>query len=100
MSTNFKDLVKDVERSSTPEERKELDAARQRFSIGARLLHRRMAAGLTQQQLAEASGIAQSEISRIERGQANPTAHTLEALGRPLGVALDYADVRTGAVGE
>lgn len=94
MSSEFENLVKDVERSSSPEELKELDAARQRFTIGARLLHRRMSAGYTQQQLAEASGVPQSEISRIERGQANPTVQTLEALGAPLGVVLDYAEIR------
>lgn len=91
MSTNFEDFVKDVELDSTSDERRELDAARRRFSIGARLLERRMAAGLTQQQLADASRVPQSDISRIERGHANPTVQTLEALGAPLGVTLDYA---------
>ena len=58
--------------------------------MGARVLQQRLAAGLTQQQLAAASGIAQADISRIERGQINPTAATLETLGGPLGVTLDY----------
>jgi ribosome-binding protein aMBF1 (putative translation factor) len=88
-TTNFKDFVREVEGRSTPEERRELDAARARFKIGARLLQQRLAAGLTQQELAASSGIAQADISRIERGQANPTAETLEALGGPLGVTLD-----------
>jgi ribosome-binding protein aMBF1 (putative translation factor) len=88
-TTNFEDFVREVEGRSTPEERRELDAARARFTIGARLLQQRLAAGLTQQQLAAASGIAQADISRIERGQSNPTAETLEALGSPLGVTLD-----------
>jgi transcriptional regulator with XRE-family HTH domain len=50
----------------------------------------RLAAGLSQQQLATASGVAQADISRIERGQVNPTAATLQTLGGPLGVTLDY----------
>lgn len=41
---------------------------------------------LTQKQLAEQTGIDQAEISRIERGQANPTTATLGALTRALGV--------------
>lgn len=90
-STNFDDFVNEVEKKATDVERQELDSARQRFSIGARLLARRTAAGFTQQQLAEEAGIPQSEISRIERGQANPTLQTLEALGAPLGMTLDYA---------
>jgi transcriptional regulator with XRE-family HTH domain len=89
MSTQFDDFVRGVEGQSTPEERGELDAARARFKIGARVLQHRLAAGLTQQQLASASGIAQADISRIERGQSNPTTETLEALAGPLGVALD-----------
>ena len=91
MSNDFHDFVRDVERENTPQERTDLEAARRRFSIGLKLLERRMSAGMTQQQLADASGVPQSEISRIERGQANPTVQTLESLGAPLGVTLDYA---------
>jgi ribosome-binding protein aMBF1 (putative translation factor) len=90
MTTKFDDYVREVEDASTDEERRELDAARARFRIGARLLKRRQAAGLSQERLAAASGIAQADISRIERGQANPTAATLQTLGGPLGVTLDY----------
>jgi len=90
MTTKFDDFVREVENGSTDEERRELDAARARFRIGARVLQQRLTAGLTQQQLAKASGIAQADISRIERGQINPTAATLETLGGPLGVTLGY----------
>lgn len=90
MKTKFDDYVHEVEDNSTEEESRELNAARARFRIGARLLQQRQAAGLSQQQLATASGVAQADISRIERGQVNPTAATLETLGGPLGVTLDY----------
>jgi ribosome-binding protein aMBF1 (putative translation factor) len=90
MTTKFDDFIREVEDNSTDEERRELDAARARFRIGARLLQQRQAAGLSQQQLATVSGIAQADISRIERGQINPTAATLQTLGAPLGVTLDY----------
>jgi transcriptional regulator with XRE-family HTH domain len=43
---------------------------------------------LTQKELAAVSGINQGEISRIERGQTNPTATTLAALLAPLGARL------------
>jgi transcriptional regulator with XRE-family HTH domain len=89
MNANFGDFVREVENESTPAERRELDAARARFKLGARVLQRRRAAGFTQQQLAAASGIGQADISRIERGQSNPTAETLQALAGPLGVTLD-----------
>jgi ribosome-binding protein aMBF1 (putative translation factor) len=89
MTTNFDDFVRELEGRSTAEERRELDAARVRFKIGARVLQQRLAAGLTQRQLASASGVAQADISRIERGQANPTTETLQALAGPLGFTLD-----------
>ena len=88
-TTSFDDFVGEVEGRNTREESRELDAARARFKLGARVLQQRLAAGLTQQQLASASGIAQADISRIERGQSNPTAETLAALTGPLGVTLD-----------
>jgi ribosome-binding protein aMBF1 (putative translation factor) len=94
MSTKFKDFVEEVERNADAEERRKLDAARRRFGIGAKLLERRMAAGMTQRELAAASGVDQAEISRIERGQANPTSQTLQALGEPLGVILDFAPLQ------
>lgn len=90
-STNFKDFVEDIERTPDAEERRLLEDSRRRFSIGAKLLERRLAAGMTQRQLADASGVGQAEISRLERGQSNPTAQTLQALGGPLGVTLDFA---------
>jgi ribosome-binding protein aMBF1 (putative translation factor) len=90
MNNNFKDYVAEVEEKASPEERRELDAARARFRIGTKILQQRLSSGLTQQQLSEASGIAQADISRIEHGQANPTADTLQALARPLGVTLDF----------
>jgi len=89
MTTKFADFVREVEDRSSEEERRDLDAARIRFQIGARVLRQRLSAGMTQQELSKASGVAQADISRIERGQANPTALTLEARGRPLGTTLD-----------
>ena len=45
-------------------------------------------ADLTQKQLAELSGIDQSDISKIERGIANPSVLTLERIARALGGKL------------
>ncbi|HEV3000722.1 MAG TPA: helix-turn-helix transcriptional regulator [Solirubrobacteraceae bacterium] len=91
MSTNFRDFVEEVERNADPEERRLLEESRRRFGIGSKLLERRMAVGMSQRELAAASGVDQAEISRIERGQSNPTAQTLQALGEPLGVTLDFS---------
>ncbi len=47
---------------------------------------------MTQRQLAQACGVHQSEISRIERGQISPTLDTLTRLAAPLGVRLAIVD--------
>lgn len=90
ISNRFEDFVQEIEEAATPEERQALEAARARYRVGSRLLQQRLAAGLTQKQLASASGVDQADISRIERGDGNPTTETLDALARPLGVTLDF----------
>ena len=52
------------------------------------LIRSREAAGLTQKQLSEIVGIYQADISRIERGLANPSVSTLKRLADGLGVEL------------
>lgn len=42
--------------------------------------------GLTQQQLAELSGVGQSSIVRLEKGEGNPVLSTVLALEAALGV--------------
>jgi ribosome-binding protein aMBF1 (putative translation factor) len=95
MSTNFRDFVDSIEHDASPEERRELEEHRRRYHVGAKLLDRRLAAGLSQRDLADASGVDQAEISRIERGQGNPTVETLLALGSPLGITLDFTPILT-----
>lgn len=56
--------------------------------LGREIAQARAAAGLTQEQLAERTGIRQEVISRIERGGGNPTAKTLERIANALGKRL------------
>lgn len=46
----------------------------------------RLAAGLTQEQLAEAADVTDATISRIERGRFSPSHDLLERLAQGLGV--------------
>ena len=48
----------------------------------------RAAAGISQKQLAALSGIDQSDISKIERGIANPSVATLDRIAKALGGQL------------
>lgn len=51
----------------------------------------RARAGLSQKQLAELTGIDQSDISKIERGVANPSVATLDRIATALGGTLSIA---------
>jgi DNA-binding XRE family transcriptional regulator len=85
----FDDFIAELEteaRAEGPEAIAELEAFRLHFSLARQLAEQRRARHLTQKQLAEMTGIDQAEISRIERGQANPTTATLGTLTRALGV--------------
>ena len=57
-------------------------------TLGPEIAERRRAAGMTQRQLAEKTGIDQAAISRIESGRANPTLNTLDALVEGVGFSL------------
>lgn len=46
-------------------------------------------AGMTQKQLSEITGIYQGDISKIERGLANPSLSTLKRLADGLGMKLE-----------
>lgn len=52
----------------------------------------RKEADLTQEELAERSGLPQSHISRLENGQHSPSRATLEKIARALGVEVGVFD--------
>ena len=85
MGTKFSEYVREVQERSTPDELAQLEAFRERYRVANQLLGLRRARGLTQVALAEASGVPQSEVSRLERGSGNPTEHTMTRLAHALG---------------
>ena len=54
-----------------------------------RILTIRKSRGLSQEMLAEQSGVSLRTIQRVEQGDTVPRGHTLQALAAALGVALD-----------
>jgi DNA-binding XRE family transcriptional regulator len=66
----------------------ELHALTDYYSVFNQFLELRKKRKMTQKELAVAAHIDQSEISRIEKGAANPTLATLETLVRALGGEL------------
>jgi ribosome-binding protein aMBF1 (putative translation factor) len=84
-------LMKQIEAEAEaegPEAVADLAALRTRYRIARELRAARQTHGLTQQQLAEMTGIDQGDISRIETGEANPTLETLSTIGAAIGVDL------------
>ena len=62
--------------------------------FGARLQQLRQDRGLSQEKLAELSGLHRTYISSLERGARNPTITTLHALARALGTSI--SDLMSG----
>ncbi len=58
----------------------------------------RRAAGLSQRELSRRTGVPQSAIARIERGQQMPRADTVERLLKACGFELRLGPVRGGGV--
>jgi len=59
-------------------------------SFGARLQSIRKTQRLSQEKLAEISGLHRTYISSLERGARNPTLTTLQALANALNTEIAY----------
>jgi DNA-binding XRE family transcriptional regulator len=100
MGTKFSDYVASVEAKASDAEAALLDAYSTHFEaerdrilgLPAALAAARARAGLTQKELSDLSEVQQSEISRIERGQGNPTMDTLSKIAAPLHAHLALVD--------
>ena len=63
---------------------RDLRALRLKYRLINQLIERRHSLGWSQRELAGHSGIAQSEISKIERGRKSPTMDTYSRLATAL----------------
>ena len=86
MSKNFRETLD--ERMQDPEFKAEWDALAPERQIMRAIIKGREGRDLTQQQLAEATGIAQADISRLENGTGNPSLRTLKRLAAGMGMVL------------
>lgn len=91
----FDELYREIEEEAQaegPAAVAELRALEDYYGLWVDFIALRRRRRLTQAELARRSGIHQSEISRIERGSANPTVATLRALVSALGAELRLVD--------
>ncbi|MCL2014284.1 MAG: helix-turn-helix domain-containing protein [Oscillospiraceae bacterium] len=84
--TNYDEFVK--EQLKDPEFRAEYESLEPEFSIVLAINEARRNTGITQSQLAARTGIDQSDISRIETGDANPSLNTLKRLAAGMDMRL------------
>ncbi len=87
----LKDKMKD------PAFKAEYDALEPEFAIMQAMIDARRESGMTQKQLSEKTGINQADISRLERGNANPSLHTLQRLAAGMNMKLKLEFVKTAS---
>lgn len=68
--------------------KKEYESLEPEYELISSLIDARKLSHVTQKQLADATGIAQSDISKIENGSGNPTIKILKRLADGLGMNL------------
>ena len=70
----------------------EYDALADEFELISKLLKMRTAAGLTQEELAVRMGTKKSNISRLEKGNTNPSLKTLRKYAQACGyeITMDF----------
>ena len=76
------------EQMKDPEFKAEWERIQPEYEVMRSLFDARIKLNLTQKELAERSGVRQSNISRIENGTASPTVATLQALAAGMGKRL------------
>ena len=84
--TKFNDFLNDQMKDL--EFKAEWDALQPEFSVIQAMIDARKSAGLTQKQLAEKTGIAQADITKLETGNANPSLRTLQRLAAGMGMKM------------
>lgn len=86
MSKNFRETLD--EQLKDPVFQAEWEALEPERQIIRAIIEGRERRDLTQQQLAEITGIQQADISRLENGTGNPSLRTLKRLAAGMGMQL------------
>ncbi len=89
MAMTYEDLKKEI--LSSPVTKKEYEALEPEYQLLLSVLRCREEQNLSQQELADRTGINRSDISRIEHGNANPSLKTIKRLADALGKRLSIS---------
>ncbi len=69
----------------------EYDALQPELSVIRAIIDARISQNITQKELAERTGIAQTEISRLENGTRNPSIRLLQRLAEGMDMVLNIS---------
>ena len=83
MSRKFDDFLK--EQLNDAEIRSEYEALQPEHALIQAMIDAGQESGITQKELAKRTGIAQGDISKLERGNVNPSIRTLQRLAKVMG---------------
>lgn len=86
MSLDFDTYLQ--EKLKDPNFRTEYEALAPEFAIMQAMVDARKRTGMTQKDLADATGIYQGDISKMERGCGNPSIKTLQRLAAGMGMKI------------
>lgn len=90
MSDTFNEYLN--EQMKDPVFQAEYEALEPEFNIIQAMIDARKSQNMTQKQLAERTGIAQADISKLETGNANPTLKMLQRLatGMEMNIKVEF----------
>lgn len=97
MAKKFSEYARERRADQSADGREAERVFRAAYAFGRVIYSARKARDLRQSDLAKLSGIAQADISRIERGQIAPTTQTILKLTTALGVEIQFVLTEAGA---
>lgn len=86
MNKDFRELLN--ERLKDEDFKKKYDELTPEYEVVKAFLKARKQCNMTQKELAEKSGIAQSDISKLENGNSNPSIKTLQRLASSMNMHI------------
>ena len=78
-------------RMKDPDFAKEYDEIQPEMNVIRAIIEGRVSQNITQKELADRTGIAQTEISRLENGTRNPSIKLLQRLADGMGMVLNIS---------
>ena len=97
MSKNYRETLE--KQLQDPVFKSEFDALEPEYQIIKAILEARVENDFTQKDLSAATGITQSDISKLENGSANPSLRTLKKIAAAFNMQLQIRFVSKGNEG-